>query len=215
MELEHIRKKYQCDAWNHLDREMKRKIISHLKTRWKFSDAIINRFIRDFDGDFSMFIKEKMSWPEITKFLDTRAKKVDVNPYSSSYRHSLFVEKGKMKQPGSKFDKLGSGKNPLKVDSVDNADCIEQIRAKYSTDAMVSKSELEKKKYTQFFVNGEDINGKVLRIPQRRFKKFEEAVRVAKSLQNANTRNVFVEGGWDNNQVEPKALYDWRNPKAK
>ena len=130
-----IRNKYQCDAWNHLDREMKRKIISHLKTRWKFSDAIINRFIRDFDGDFSMFIKEKMSWPEITKFLDTRAKKVDVNPYSSSYRHSLLVEKGKMKQPGNKFDKLGSGKNPLKVDSVDNADCVDRIRSKYSTDA--------------------------------------------------------------------------------
>lgn len=97
----------------------------------------------------------------------------------------------------------------------DSADSIEMIKAKYSEDAMVSKSELEKKKYTQFFVNGEDINGKVLRIPQRRFKKFEEAVRVAKSLQNANTRHVFVEGGWDNNQVEPKALYDWRNPKAK
>lgn len=97
----------------------------------------------------------------------------------------------------------------------DSADSIEMIKAKYSEDAMVSKSELDKKKYTQFFVNGEDINGKVLRIPQRRFKKFEEAVRVAKSLQNANTRNVFVEGGWDNNQVEPKALYDWRNPKAK
>lgn len=210
--VDSIRQKYQCDAWNHLDREMKRKIISHLKTRWKFSDAIINRFIRDFDGDFSMFIKEKMSWPEITKFLDTRAKKVDVNPYSSSYRHSLLVEKGKMKQPGNKFDKLGSGKNPLKIDS---ADGVEQIRAKYSTDAMVPKSELDKKKYTQFFVNGEDINGKVLRIPQRRFKKFEEAVRVAKSLQNANTRHVFVEGGWDNNQFEPKALYDWRNPKAK
>lgn len=97
----------------------------------------------------------------------------------------------------------------------DEADNIEMIKAKYSKDAMVSKSELEKKKYTQFFVNGEDINGKVLRIPQRRFNKFEEAVRVAKSLQNANTRHVFVEGGWDNNQVEPKALYDWRNPKAR
>lgn len=97
----------------------------------------------------------------------------------------------------------------------DSADSIEMIKAKYSEDAMVSKSEIEKKKYTQFFVNGEDINGKVLRIPQRRFKKFEDAVRVAKSLQNANTRHVFVEGGWDNNQVEPKALYDWRNPKVK
>lgn len=92
---------------------------------------------------------------------------------------------------------------------------LNELKAKYCIDAMVSKSELDKKKYTQFFVNGEDINGKVLRIPQRRFKKFEEAVRVAKSLQNANTRHVFVEGGWDNNQVEPKALYDWRNPKAK
>ena len=92
---------------------------------------------------------------------------------------------------------------------------LNELKAKYCIDAMVSKSELEKKKYTQFFVNGEDINGKVLRIPQRRFKKFEEAVRVAKSLQNANTRHVFVEGGWDNNQVEPKALYDWRNPKMK
>lgn len=133
--VDEIRNKYQCDAWNHLDREMKRKIISHLKTRWKFSDAIINRFIRDFDGDFSMFIKEKMSWPEITKFLDTRAKKVDVNPYSSSYRHSLLVEKGKMKQPGNKFNKLGRGKNPLKIDSVDEADRVERIRSKYSSDA--------------------------------------------------------------------------------
>ena len=97
----------------------------------------------------------------------------------------------------------------------DSADGVEQIRAKYQSDAMVSKSELEKKKYTQFFVNGEDIYGKVLRIPQRRFRKFEDAVRAAKSLQNANTGHVFVEGGWDNNQIEPKALYDWRNPKAK
>lgn len=114
-----------------------------------------------------------------------------------------------------KLKKEGFVANYKKVMYRDEADGVEQIRAKYCMDAMVSKSELEKKKYTQFFVNGEDINGKVLRIPQRRFKKFEEAVRVAKSLQNANTRHVFVEGGWDNNQVEPKALYDWRNPKAK
>lgn len=101
------------------------------------------------------------------------------------------------------------------VEEIGDAESVEEIREKYESDAMVSKSELDKKKYTQFFVNGEDINGKVLRIPQRRFKKFEEAVRVAKSLQNANTRHVFVEGGWDNNQVEPKALYEWRNTKAK
>lgn len=151
--VDEIRNKYQCDAWNHLDREMKRKIISHLKTRWKFSDAIINRFIRDFDGDFSMFIKEKMSWPEITKFLDTRAKKVDVNPYSSSYRHSLLVEKGKMKQPGNKFNKLGSGKNPLKIDSVDEADRVERIRSKYSTDAQDDK---------KFFFQVFTRNGKLI-----------------------------------------------------
>ena len=100
-------------------------------------------------------------------------------------------------------------------DSVDSVDAVDSIRQKYQSDAMVSKSELDKKKYTQFFVNGEDINGKVLRIPKRRFNKFDEAVRAAKSLQNANTRFVYVEGGWDNNQVEPKALYDWRNPKVK
>lgn len=92
---------------------------------------------------------------------------------------------------------------------------LNDIKIKYCMDTMVSKSELDKKKYTQFFVNGEDINGKVLRIPKRRFNKFDEAVRAAKSLQNANTRHVYVEGGWDNNQFDPKAIYDWRNPKAK
>lgn len=135
------------DAWNHLDRDMKRKIISHLKTKWKFSDAIINRFIRDHDGYFSDFIKEKMTWPEIVNFIDKRAKKVDINPDSPSYRHSLFIERGKMSQPGSRFSKLGSGKNPLKIDSADDfaSDAMDRIRAKYCLDA--TKDQSNKKRY--------------------------------------------------------------------
>ena len=197
MELEEIRKKYQCDEgrtfaqWKEWVRKNKpSQAETHIVTAVAPNGSKFEKLIGGYtDAQNNAFDLVAHGYKNVKMF-----KSVNAGPMKLLRNFSAPLH-------GAKFK--------------DEADAVDAIREKYQSDAMVSKSELEKKKYTQFFVNGEDINGKVLRIPQRRFKKFEEAVRVAKSFQNANTRHVFVEGGWDNNQVEPKALYDWRNPKAK
>ncbi len=101
--IEKIKEKYHADSWNRIDRESKRKIISHLKTRWKFPDHIVNRFIRDFERDLEDLVKEE-SWEKTVRWIDGRAKKVDINPDSKSYGHSLTVPSYERKQPG--VDKL-------------------------------------------------------------------------------------------------------------
>lgn len=207
MELEEIRNKYQCDEG---------RTFAQWKewVRQKYQEdklSITSNGFANGSGVLKKDTRKGLKPFEVAFFVKGK----DGKPFKT-VRSKMAASLEEAKRWANQESRKYNGVTKVEVKEFkDEADCVEQIRAKYSTDAMVSKSELEKKKYTQFFVNGEDINGKVLRIPQRRFKKFEDAVRVAKSLQNANTRHVFVEGGWDNNQFEPKALYEWRNPKVK
>lgn len=121
--VDSIRQKYENDGFLNVDKETRRKIISYLKTRWKLDDAKTNRFIRDFDRDLGDLVKDKESWDRITKFIDGRVKKIDVNPYSNSYGHSLIAQK--YKKPGK--DKLRSK---------DSEDEVDEIREKYQSDAV-------------------------------------------------------------------------------
>lgn len=121
--VDSIRQKYANDGFLNVDKETRRKIISYLKTRWKLDDAKTNRFIRDFDRDLGDLVKDKEPWDRITKFIDGRVKKIDVNPYSNSYGHSLIAQK--YKKPGK--DKLRSK---------DSEDEVDEIRNKYQSDAV-------------------------------------------------------------------------------
>lgn len=48
------------------------------------------------------------------------------------------------------------------------------------------------------------------------YKKYEDALRAAKSLEKPTTHHLFIEGEYaDAPSMNHKALYTWRNPKAK
>lgn len=89
---------------------------------------------------------------------------------------------------------------------------IEELKAKYMIDAP-SKKELEN--YYKFLLVAEGMDGKLIKTPRSYFKSYEDALRVAKSLQKPTTHHIFIEGAFSNNQMSSKPLYQWRNPKAK
>lgn len=101
------------DGFLQADKDWRRKVISYIKTKWRLPDSYLNRFIRDFDRDLGDIFKQNESWEKVTRWIDGRVKKIDVNPYSNSYKHSLIASR--KKEPGKK----GSA---LKKDSADEAD---------------------------------------------------------------------------------------------
>lgn len=93
-------------------------------------------------------------------------------------------------------------------------DSVDSIRKKYQADAP-SKAEIAK--YYRFIVVAEGMDGKMIRPSGGSYyKKYEDALRAAKSLEKPTTHHLFIEGEYaDAPSMNHKALYTWRNPKAK
>lgn len=88
----------------------------------------------------------------------------------------------------------------------------DELTTKYCMDAP-SKKELDK--YSQFMVIAEGMDGKLIRLPKSKFDRYEDAIRSARALQKPTTHHLFIEGSYENGQVNPKAVYEWRNRAAK
>lgn len=93
-------------------------------------------------------------------------------------------------------------------------DSVDAIREKYMADAP-SKAEIAK--YYRFIVVAEGMDGKMIRPSGGSYyRKYEDALRAAKSLEKPTTHHLFIEGEYaDAPAINHKALYTWRNPKAK
>lgn len=93
-------------------------------------------------------------------------------------------------------------------------DSVEAIREKYQADAP-SKAEIAK--YYRFIVVAEGMDGKMIRPSGGSYyKKYEDALRAAKSLEKPTTHHLFIEGEYANApSMNHNALYTWRNPKGK
>ena len=105
-------------------------------------------------------------------------------------------------------------KNLVKIDVKEFKDSVDSIREKYQADAP-SKAEIAK--YYRFIVVAEGMDGKMIRPSGGSYyRKYEDALRAAKSLEKPTTHHLFIEGEYANApSVNHKALYTWRNPKAK
>lgn len=97
---------------------------------------------------------------------------------------------------------------------IQTKDSVDAIREKYQADAP-SKAEIAK--YYRFIVVAEGMDGKMIRPSGGSYyKKYEDALRAAKSLEKPTTHHLFIEGEYaDAPSMNHKALYTWRNPKAK
>ncbi|MCQ2182994.1 MAG: hypothetical protein MJY89_06275 [Bacteroidales bacterium] len=93
-------------------------------------------------------------------------------------------------------------------------DSVDSIREKYQADAP-SKAEIAK--YYRFIVVAEGMDGKMIRPSGGSYyRKYEDALRAAKALEKPTTHHLFIEGEYaDAPSMNHKALYTWRNPKAK
>lgn len=93
-------------------------------------------------------------------------------------------------------------------------DSVDAIREKYQADAP-SKAEIAK--YYRFIVVAEGMDGKMIRPSGGSYyRKYEDALRAAKSLEKPTTHHLYIEGEYaDAPSMNHKALYTWRNPKAK